>query len=304
MCMNHYSEDHFSFEKDEEGLVDFYILAPGVIISFNQIYTSSWTKGDSSVFSEQMLILNFCLRGRCEASLAGSRYAIVGERQFCVSTILPTKDFYYPGRHYEGVQLYIDLSVTCDSNDNHTNLLSQMGIDVKQITEAFCQGSGLYLHRMSDPIYDLVREVWEIKEDPETGLLRYLTVRLLHELMNLPRESEPDTYFTRSQIAIVRDAESLILGDLSKRITAREMADHFGISESSFKLYIKGILGDSYLSYFRKKRMERAAELLESTNLKVIEIANAVGYENQGKFAKVFAETYGVSPLEFRRLSK
>jgi len=27
-----------------------------------------------------------------------------------------------------------------------------------------------------------------------------------------------------------------------------------------------------------------------------------VGYENQGKFAKVFAETYGVLPLEYRRL--
>ena len=66
---------------------------------------------------------------------------------------------------------------------------------------------------------------------------------------------------------------------------------------------MKGI-GDSYLNYFRKKRMEKAAELLESTTMKIIEVANAVGYENQGKFAKVFAETYGVPPLEFRRLSK
>ena len=70
------------------------------------------------------------------------------------------------------------------------------------------------------------------------------------------------------------------------------------------KLYVRGILGEGYLAYFRKKRMEKAAELLETTNLKVIEIANTVGYENQGKFARVFAETYGVTPLEFRRLSK
>lgn len=33
--------------------------------------------------------------------------------------------------------------------------------------------------------------------------------------------------------------------------------------------------------------MEKAAELLENTGLKVIEIANQVGYENQGKFAGV-----------------
>lgn len=113
-----------------------------------------------------------------------------------------------------------------------------------------------------------------------------------------------DTYFTRSQIAMVKETEMLILSDLTTRITAKELAERFSVSESSFKFYVKGILGDSYLNYFRKKRMEKAAELLETTNLKVIEIASAVGYENQGKFAKVFADTYGVSPLEFRRLSK
>lgn len=63
------------------------------------------------------------------------------------------------------------------------------------------------------------------------------------------------------------------------------------------------ILGESYLTYFRKKRMSKAAELLTTTNLKIIDIANTVGYENQGKFANVFAKEYGITPLEFRRLS-
>lgn len=49
--------------------------------------------------------------------------------------------------------------------------------------------------------------------------------------------------------------------------------------------------------------MEKAAELLEETNMKVTDVASFVGYENQGKFAKVFADMYGVKPLEFRRLS-
>lgn len=152
-------------------------------------------------------------------------------------------------------------------------------------------------------VTSLVKETWTSKEDLEIGSLRFLTVRLLRELMNMPAESEPDTYFTRSQIAIVKEAEALILSNLTRRITDKELAERFGVSESSFKFNVKGI-GDSYLNYFRKKRMEKAAELLESTTMKIIEVANAVGYENQGKFAKVFAETYGVSPLEFRRLSK
>lgn len=249
-----------------------------------------------------MLILNFCIHGRCDVSLAQNWYAIVKENQVCVSTVLPTKNFYYPGKLYEGIQLYLDLDILYRTEGR--NLLSGMGIPPEQIVEVFCVKDGLYLHQMNDVLSALVREAWAGKDDPEIGALRYLTVRLLHELMTMPAESEPDTYFTRSQIAIVKEAEALILSDLSQRVTAKELADRFGVSESSFKFYVKGILGDSYLNYFRKKRMEKAAELLESTTLKVIEIASAVGYENQGKFAKVFAETYGVSPLEFRRLSK
>ena len=157
---------------------------------------------------------------------------------------------------------------------------------------------------MDSSISAIILKAWASKEDMDIPALRYLTVQLLHEVMAFPVKSECETYFTRSQIAIVKEAEHLILEDLSKRFTAKEMADRFGISESSFKLYIKGILGDSYLSYFRKKRMEKAAELLESTNMKVIDIAIRVGYENQGKFAKVFSDLYGVPPLEFRRLSK
>ena len=293
---------HFILDKGSKGQLDLYTLAPGIRISFNEIYTGSWEKGDSSIFGERMLILNFCIHGRCDASLAQNRYAIVKENQVCVSTVLPTKDFYYPGRLYEGIQLYLDLDILREAQGQ--DFLSEMGVPLEQIAEVFCGKDGLYLHQMNDALRALAADAWKGKDDPKIGALRYLTVRLLHEIMSMPAEGEPDTYFTRSQIAMVREAEALILSDLTRRITAKELADRFGVSESSFKFYVKGILGDSYLNYFRKKRMEKAAELLESTNLKVIEIASAVGYENQGKFAKVFADIYGVSPLEFRRLSK
>ena len=301
-AMNDLQQIHFVFQKENEGIVDFYALAPGIRLSFNQIHTSSWQKGDSSIFTERMLTFNFCLRGRCDVSLAQNRYAIVKERQVCVSTRLPAKDFYYPGQCYEGIQFYLDRAELerCSGQD----FLALLGVPLEQIVDAFCGTDGLYLHRMNDPMLALVQDAWARREEAEPGQLRYLMVRLLHELLALPAESEPDAYFTRSQIAIVREAEALILSDLSRRYTARELAERFGISESSFKFYVKGILGDSYLAYFRKKRMEKAAHLLESTTLKVIEVANAVGYENQGKFARVFAEVYGVSPLEFRRLSR
>lgn len=300
--MKNNDRTHLSYEIEGEGRVDLYLLTPGISLSFNQIRTGSWTKGDDSAFSEKMLVFNFCVGGRCDVSLAQNRYAIVKEHQICISTILPTKNFYYPGSRYDGVQIHIDRMALKKENGN--DFLTQMGIDPERIANRFCSRNGLYLHRMSESLLHLMEDAWKQKEQPEPGILRYLTVRMLHEVLGLPQESEPESYFTRGQIAIVKEAEAIIMSDLSKRIPAREMAARFGISESSFKLYVKGILGDSYLSYFRRKRMERAAELLENTSLKVIEIASTVGYENQGKFAKVFADYSGVSPKEFRRRMK
>ena len=48
--------------------------------------------------------------------------------------------------------------------------------------------------------------------------------------------------------------------------------------------------------------MEKAALLLTSTNLSVLEIGIQVGYSNQSKFAAVFKKFYHMSPLQYRHL--
>ena len=153
-------------------------------------------KSDSySFFTPPTVIFSLSSRPiAIKVSLAGNRYAIVGEHQVCASTILPTKDFYYPGRKYEGIQIYVDLAVIREAKGR--DFLSELGIHADGIVELFCGSDGLYLHRMSEAVFALAGEM---REEPETGLLRYFTVRILHELMEMPCESESDTYFTRSQ---------------------------------------------------------------------------------------------------------
>ena len=190
------------------------LLAPGIRISFNQIDTGSWPKGDSSFFPERMLTLNFCIGGRCDVSLAQNRYAIVKEQQVCVSTIRPTKDFYYPGKHYYGIQFYLDLSELerCGGQD----FLTLLGIPLYQLRDTFCSADGLYMHHVNDAMLSLVQDTWISRDELDFGQLRYFMVQLLHELLTMPSGSEPDAYFTRSQITIVREAESLILSDLCR----------------------------------------------------------------------------------------
>lgn len=49
-------------------------------------------------------------------------------------------------------------------------------------------------------------------------------------------------------------------------------------------------------------RMENAKKLLTSTNKKVDEIADMVGYTTTPYFIKKFREKYGMSPKKFRTM--
>lgn len=54
------TQNHITIKKENKGIMEFYTVAPGVSISFNHIFSSTWSKGDDTFFSKQMLILNFC----------------------------------------------------------------------------------------------------------------------------------------------------------------------------------------------------------------------------------------------------
>ena len=111
-------------------------------------------------------------------------------------------------------------------------------------------------------------------------------------------------YFTSSQVAIAREIQNILCADLSQNHTARELAERFQIAETSLKNYFRGVFGENLSTFLREVRMRRAAELLQSSELRVAEIAAQVGYENQSKFAAVFVRRFGCPPLEYRRRAR
>ena len=59
-------------------------------------------------------------------------------------------------------------------------------------------------------------------------------------------------------------------------------------------------LGRSPMQHLTSLRMQKAREILESTNDKVESVAYSVGYENAQVFCRVFKRWVGVSPTEYR----
>lgn len=82
------------------------------------------------------------------------------------------------------------------------------------------------------------------------------------------------------------------------------IAGRLHVSETSLKKYFRMVYGRNVSDYMHERRMQFAAGRLLETDDSIADIAAAVGYCNQGRFAKIFREYAGMKPLEYRRLGR
>ena len=108
--------------------------------------------------------------------------------------------------------------------------------------------------------------------------------------------------FISAQVEKVKAAYRLLTEDLERHYTIAELSERFSIPATALKECFKSVYGQPINTYMRNLRMDRAALLLRQEPLvSVAEIAGRVGYDSASKFAAVFKEAKGKTPLEYRR---
>ena len=93
----------------------------------------------------------------------------------------------------------------------------------------------------------------------------------------------------------------IIENELAEPLTIRNVAERVNLSRSYFSLCFKKITGLSFNHYLRDKRIELAKNYLENTNLSIMQIAEKTGYDDEKYFSKVFKQTTGVLPTQWRK---
>ena len=99
--------------------------------------------------------------------------------------------------------------------------------------------------------------------------------------------------------------EKLILEQLSNpNLALGELAKQLGFSTNYLSLLIKKELGMSFQEYVTQQRIQRAKRLLLSTDMKIYEVALAVGIEDMNYFSYRFKSIVGISPKSYRSGAK
>ena len=132
-------------------------------------------------------------------------------------------------------------------------------------------------------------------------LLKPASVSDVKELLNkLNEEKEITQGLDRENCSdIVREMINVIEESYGMKLQLDVIAEKFHMTPEYLGNLFAKETGITFSNYLRQVRMEKAKELLTGTDMKIYEVACAVGYPDQKYFSKVFKEYVGVSAKQF-----
>lgn len=177
----------------------------------------------------------------------------------------------------------------------------QSGEDAEDVLVPALQATGQILYNyFSSPIYWAVgRPVNDILQVAQSQKDAFATLQLLrsdapvvfyHERPNTPLDH-------RAQV--VAQVQQYIREHLAGRLTLNEVAAVFNFSPNYLSQLFAQNSESGFVEFVTATRIAAAKEMMASTDMKIYEISNAVGFESAFYFSKVFKKLEGVSPREY-----
>lgn len=133
------------------------------------------------------------------------------------------------------------------------------------------------------------------EEDTIPGLSK-----ILEEIFDKAMISPEDLKESRHQ-ELINAVIQFIENHLGEDLSIERIADVFKTSSSNLRKIFKDETGITIKNYIDRQRMEQAKTLLKDPNIKIVEIAELVGYISFSAFTRAFRLANGVTPGEYRR---
>ena len=152
---------------------------------------------------------------------------------------------------------------------------------------------------------DNVEQVWQCCSSGHRGY-EFRARQLLSDNLLLLLEHIPENP-TQPSARQQRDAERIkamlqyIHDHSADPLTTAQIARVVSISESECLRCFRSTIGTSPIQYLRQYRIQKAVQLLTSTDLTVSAIAEHCGFQDVSYFTKTFRELKGCAPTVFRR---
>ena len=150
----------------------------------------------------------------------------------------------------------------------------------------------------------ILRMQKEADEQPEAYELM-LKTHLLNILVLLIRNynyvsQKPTARSQSEKLVLMETALNYIDQNITNSITLDELAQKAGMSRTYFSTVFKNLNGMTPWEYIGLKRIERAKQLLRTTEKSVLEISLDCGFNNVSQFNRQFKRITGLKPMEYK----
>ncbi len=106
---------------------------------------------------------------------------------------------------------------------------------------------------------------------------------------------------TQKSDQAISECQKWLAENYAKDHAISQMLELSGLNRRTFSRRFKAATGYSPIEYVQALRIEEAKQMLEASHLPVEEIAEAVGYGDEGAFRRIFVKRSGISPSAYRK---
>ena len=260
-----------------------------------QFYAKSHTK---------TFAINHCEEGRIECKFNSGEYLYMGPGDMSLGWHISSNyqhENYFPTKLFKGVVLLVDVEKAQPILDT---LVTETRIDLTQLANRFCEQSefGMMMEE-TESVRQIFSSLYKVPDQIKGHYfkLKVIEIFLLLSIISTTNHEKRSSY-RKQQVDIVKAVNEYISTQFMKRITIDSLSDQFDIPTSTLKRCFKGVYGTTIHHYLKECRINAAKRLLQESDQSILEIANAVGYENGSKFTSAFKEATGVTPSAYRKV--
>ena len=260
-----------------------------------QFYAKSHTK---------TFAINHCEEGRIECKFTSGDYLYMGPGDMSIGWHIHADyehENYFPTKLFKGIVLLVDVEKAQPVLDA---LVTEARIDLTQLANRFCEHSdfGMMMEE-TESVRQIFSSLYKVPDQIKGHYfkLKVIEIFLLLSIISTTNHEKRSSY-RKQQVDIVKAVNEYISTQFMKRITIDSLSDQFDIPTSTLKRCFKGVYGTTIHHYLKECRINAAKHLLQESDQSILEIANAVGYENGSKFTSAFKEATGVTPSAYRKV--
>ncbi|NJK30451.1 MAG: helix-turn-helix transcriptional regulator [Acaryochloris sp. SU_5_25] len=133
----------------------------------------------------------------------------------------------------------------------------------------------------------------------EGKALELVVLQLAHWLEVDQKSLRPNGLQTK-EIERLHQAKEILTRDFMHPPSLLDLARQVKLNDYKLKRGFRELFGTTVWQYLQQQRMAQAKHLLSETNMTMIEMTHAVGYQSQSHFSHMFKRQFGITPREYR----